>query len=110
MFEQYLNPKTIISFIKNNTDYQKLALNILNSEEAKEFVVNDLGLNYDSLKNNLLLAFVNTEKSTVGIKKQQELEQSQKIQLYRELANTLIKEDRTFCVFSNCFSCWLYRN
>jgi hypothetical protein len=32
MFEQYLNPKTIINFIKNNTDYKKLALNLINSE------------------------------------------------------------------------------
>lgn len=93
MFEQFLNPKTVFNFIRSNTDYTKLAMNLINSEEAKEFVINDLGLDYESLKNNLILAFANSEKSNIGIQKQQELEQSQKIQIYRELANTLIKED-----------------
>lgn len=32
MFEQYLNPKNIVNFIKNNTDYKKIAMNVLNSE------------------------------------------------------------------------------
>lgn len=93
MFEQYLNPKMIINFLKNNTDYHKLALNLINSEEAKEFVLYDLGLDYQDLKDNLTLALMNTKKSNFGIKRQEEIEQSQKLQIYKELANSLIKDD-----------------
>lgn len=93
MFEQYLNPQMIISFLKNNTDFQKLALNLFNSEEAKDFIQTNLGLDYKSLKENLTLAIMNTKKSNFGIKRQEEIEQGQKLQIYKELANSLIKED-----------------
>lgn len=93
MFEQYLNPKMIIGFLKNNTDFQKLALNIFNSEQAKDFIQTNIGLDYQSLKENLTLAIMNTKKSNFGIKRQEEIEQGQKLQVYKELANTLIKED-----------------
>lgn len=36
---------------------------------------------------------MNTKKSNFGIKRQEEIEQGQKLQVYKELANTLIKED-----------------
>lgn len=68
MFEQYLNPKMIINFLKNNTDYQKLALNLMNSEEAKDFIQTELGLDYQDLKDNLTLAIMNTKKSNFRYK------------------------------------------
>lgn len=93
MFEQYLNPKNIVNFIKNNTDYKKIAMNVLNSEQAKEFVLNDLGLDYEDLKQNLLMVFATTKKSDIGQKRQQTIQQGQKLQIYKQLANSLIKED-----------------
>lgn len=93
MFEQYLTPKTIVNLIKTNTDYKKLFLNIVNSEEAKEFIQNDMGIDYEDLKDKITVAFINAKKSNVGIEKQHKLEQSQKLQIYKELANSLIKDD-----------------
>lgn len=93
MFEQYLNPKNILNFIKSNTDYKKLAMNLINSEQAKEFSINELGLDYEDLKQNLFMVFATTKKSDIGQKRQQTIEQGQKLQIYKELANTLIKED-----------------
>lgn len=93
MFEQYLNPKMIFNLIKNNADYKKIAMNIINSEEAKDFVISELGLDYNDLKQNISLAVMNTKKSTIGIQRQQEIEHGQKLQIYKELANSLIKED-----------------
>lgn len=93
MFEQYLNPKTIINFIKNNTDYKKLALNLINSEQAKEFISMQLGLDYKDFKDNMLMVFASTKKSDVGQRRQQTIQQSQKLQIYKELANSLIKDD-----------------
>lgn len=93
MFEQYLNPKTIISFVKNNTDYNKLALNLINSEQAKEFITMQLGLDYKDFKDNLAMVFATTKKSDIGQRRQQSLEQGQKLQIYKQLANSLIKDD-----------------
>lgn len=93
MFENMLTPKAIVGFIKNNTDYKKLFMNLINSEEVKQFVQEDLGLEYSSLKENLTVAFMNTKKSEIGKLKQQHVEEAQKLQIYKELANTLIKED-----------------
>lgn len=96
MFENlsnFLTPQFIVNFLKNNVDAQKIGLNFLNSEEGKNFIVNTLGYNYEDFKSNLTNLFLNTKKSENGIKKQQEAEEGQKIKIYRELANTLIKED-----------------
>lgn len=93
MFEQYLNPKTIINFIKNTTDYKKLALNLINSEQAKEFISMQLGLDYKDFKDNLAMVFATTKRSDIGQKRQQNIEQGQKLQIYKELASSLIKED-----------------
>lgn len=93
MFEQYLSPKNILNFIKSNTDYKKLAMNLINSEQAKQFTINDLGLDYDDLKQNLLMVFATTKKSEIGQKRQQTIEQSQKLQIYKQLANSLVKDD-----------------
>ena len=65
----------------------------MNSEEGKGFIVETLGYDYEDFKNNLTNLFLSTKKSENGIKKQQEIEEGQKIKVYKELANTLIKED-----------------
>lgn len=93
MLQNFLNPQSIVNLLRNNADFKKIAINFFNSEDAKQFITNDLGLDYQSLKENLILAYTNTKKSNVGLKRQQELEQSQKLQIYKELANTLITDD-----------------
>ena len=92
MFGSMLTPETIISFIKNNADIKKIAMNFINSQEAKQFIENDLGKNYEELKNNLFMAFNNTKNSECGLKKQQMLEESKKLELYKECANKLIQK------------------
>lgn len=93
MFENFLSPQMIVNFLKNTTDFQKLALNIFQSQQVQTFVQEDLGLNYEQLKVNLFNAFTNTSKSNAGKMQQQRLENAQKIQIYKELANSLIKEE-----------------
>lgn len=89
----FLTPQTIVNFLKNNTDLNKIGMNFLNSEEGKQFIVETLGYDYDSFKETLFTAFASIKKSDYGIKKQHEAEEGQKIKIYRELANTLIKDD-----------------
>ena len=89
----FLTPQTIVNFLKNNADLNKIGMNFLNSEEGKQFIVETLGYDYNSFKETLFTAFASIKKSDYGIKKQQEIEESQKIKVYRELANSLIKED-----------------
>jgi hypothetical protein len=86
-----LTPQNIIGFIKSNTDFNKLAMNFINSQEAKQFIENDLGKNYEELKNNLFMAFSSTKNSDAGIKKAQQLEEGKKLEMYKELANKLIQ-------------------
>lgn len=90
MFGNMLTPQNIIGFIKSNTDFNKLALNFINSQEAKSFIENDLGKNYEELKTNLFAAFTSTSNSDAGIKKAQQLEEGKKLEMYKELANKLI--------------------
>jgi len=92
MFNNFLNAGTIVNFLRNTADYQKIFLNILNSQEFKDFVNADLGLKYDSFKENLTIAFMNTEKSEFGLKKQQQIEETQKLSIYKDLAKSLIDE------------------
>lgn len=91
MFGNMLTPQNIIGFIKSNTDFNKLAMNFINSQEAKQFIENDLGKNYEELKNNLFMAFSSTSNSDAGIKKAQQLEEGKKLEMYKELANKLIQ-------------------
>lgn len=91
MFENLLTPNYIINFLKQNADIQKIGLNLLNSEEGKSFIENDMGYDYSDFKSNLINVFTNTKKSNNGIKKQQELEDSKKLEKYKEIANSLIK-------------------
>lgn len=91
MFANMLSPQNIIGFIKSNTDFNKLAMNFINSQEAKQFIENDLGKNYEELKNNLFMAFSSTSNSDAGIKKAQQLEEGKKLEMYKELANKLIQ-------------------
>lgn len=91
MFGNMLTPQNIIGFIKSNTDFNKLAMNFINSQEAKQFIENDLGKNYEELKNNLFMAFSSTSNSDAGIKKAQQLEESKKLDMYKEMANKLIQ-------------------
>ena len=89
----WLTPQSIINFLKTNADVKKIGMNLINSEEGKSFIENDLGFDYADFKGNLTNLFLNTKKSQNGIKKQQEVEESQKLKIYRELANSLIKDD-----------------
>lgn len=109
MFGNMLTPQNIIGFIKSNADIKKIGMNFINSQEAKSFIENDLGKNYEELKNNLFVAFNTTKNSDVGIKKAQQIEESKKLDMYKELANKLITTHR-FIVsqFSN-FSWWVCR-
>lgn len=93
MFETFLSPQMIVNFLKNTADFKKLALNIFQSQQMKNFVQEDIGLNYEQLKSNLITAFASTSKSNAGKIQQQRLENAQKIQIYKELANSLIKEE-----------------
>ena len=73
MFENLLTPQYIINFLKNNADIKKIGLNLINSEEGKKFIEQDLGYDYQDFKQNLTNIFINTKKSNVGMKKQQEV-------------------------------------
>ena len=92
MNNSFLTPQAIIQFIKSTADIRKIGLNLINSEQAKSFIQNELGKNYQQLKTNLLLAYNNTENSTAGLKKAQQLQYSKKLQLYKEVANRLIQK------------------
>lgn len=92
-FTNFLTPQNIVNFLKNSIDMKRIAINFVNSEEAKEFIQNDMGIDYEDLKDKITVAFINAKKSNVGIEKQHKLEQSQKLQIYKELANSLIKDD-----------------
>lgn len=89
----FLTPQTIVNFLKNNADLNKIGMNFINSEEGKSFIVETLGYDYDSFKETMFTALSSIKKSDFGIKKQQEAEEGQKIKVYRDLANSLIKED-----------------
>lgn len=89
----FLTPQTIANFLRNNADLSKIGMNFLNSEEGRQFIVETLGYDYNSFKETLFTAFASIKKSDYGIKKQQEAEEGQKIKIYRELANSLIKDD-----------------
>lgn len=93
MFNNLLSPNNIINFLKNTADYKKICLNLINSEEFKKFVEFELGLKYESLKENLSIAYLNTEKSESGLKQQKQLEESQKLIIYKDLAKQLIEEN-----------------
>lgn len=93
MFNNLLSPNNIINFLKNTADYKKICLNLINSEEFKKFVEFELGLKYDSFKENLSIAYLNTEKSESGLKQQKQLEESQKLIIYKDLAKQLIEEN-----------------
>lgn len=92
MFGNMLTPQNIIGFIKNNADIKKIAMNFINSQEAKHFIENDLGKDYEDLKNNIISAFTSSKNSESGLKKQQMIEESKKLELYKECANKLIKD------------------
>lgn len=89
----FLTPNTIANFLKNNTDLKKIGINFINSEQGKKFIVETLGYDYNSFKEVLFTAFASIKKSDYGIKKQQEIQYSKKIEIYKNLANQLIKED-----------------
>jgi len=89
----FLTPQTIVNFLKNNADLNKIGMNFINSEEGKSFIVETLGYDYDSFKETMFTALSSIKKSDFGIKKQQEAEEGQKIKVYRDLANSLIKDD-----------------
>lgn len=92
MFGNMLTPQNIINFIKSNADIKKIALNFINSEEAKSFIENDLGKDYEELKANLFGAFSATKNSNAGLKKAQQIEETKKLEMYKELANRLIQK------------------
>ena len=92
MFGNMLTPQNIINFIKSNADIKKIAMNFINSQEAKAFIENDLGKDYEDLKANLFGAFSATKNSNAGLKKAQQMEESKKLEMYKELANNLIKK------------------
>lgn len=100
MLGNMLTPQNIISFIKNNADIKKIGMNFINSQEAKNFIENDLGKNYEELKNNLFVAFNTTKNSDVGIKKAQQVQEGKKLDMYKELANKLISTHRI--IISQC--------
>lgn len=91
-FSSMLSPQMIVNFLKSNVDIKKLATNLFNSQECKDFIVNDLGYDYESLKTNLMTAIASTKRSESGIKKQRDIEDSKKLQNYRSLANNLIRK------------------
>jgi hypothetical protein len=91
-FSTFMSPQMIINFIKNSADFKKLALNFFNSAECKDFVINELGYDYESLKNNIMAALASTKKSENGIKKQRDQEESKKLENYKKLANNLIQK------------------
>lgn len=92
MFGNMLTPQNIINFIKSNADIKKIAMNFINSQEAKAFIENDLGKDYEELKTNIFGAFTATKNSNAGLKKAQQIEESKKLEMYKELANNLIKK------------------
>lgn len=92
MFENFLTPQYIVNFLKNNADIKKIGLNLINSEEGKKFIEEDLGYDYNDLKTNLMNVLTTTKKSNSGMKKQQEVEDSKKLENYKNLANKLIKD------------------
>lgn len=92
MFENFLTPQYIVNFLKSNADLKKIGLNLINSEEGKDFIESTLGFDYQDFKNNLTGLFMNTKKSNNGLKKQQELEESKKLENYKQLANNLIQK------------------
>lgn len=89
----YLQPRQIIGFIKNNVDAKKMAMNFINSEQAKLYITQDLGFDYDDLKANISMAFLNSKKSDYGLKRQQQEEANRKLQLYKKLSGELISEN-----------------
>lgn len=89
----YLQPRQIIGFIKNNVDAKKMAMNFINSEQAKLCITQDLGFDYDDLKANISMAFLNSKKSDYGLKRQQQEEANRKLQLYKKLSGELISEN-----------------
>lgn len=91
-FNSWLTPQSIINFLKNNSDFKKIGMNVLNSEEGKSFIQNDLGYNYEDFKGNLTNLFLNTKKSQNGLKKQQEVQEGKKLQNYKQLANSLVQK------------------
>lgn len=92
MFENLLTPQYIVNFLKSNADIKKIGLNLINSEEGKKFIEEDLGYDYNDLKNNLMNVLTNTKRSNVGIKKQQEVEDGKKLENYKSLAQKLIHD------------------
>lgn len=90
MFGNMLSPQNIVNFIRSNADIKKIGMNFINSQEAKSFIENDLGKDYEELKNNLFAAFTTTKNSDVGVKRAQQIEESKKLEMYKELANKLI--------------------
>ena len=91
MLNNMLTPQNIINFVRSSADIKKIAMNFINSQEAKSFIENDLGKNYEELKTNLFTAFTSTSNSDAGLKKAQQLEESKKLEMYKELANKLIQ-------------------
>ena len=59
----WLTPQSIINFLKTNADVKKIGMNLINSEEGKSFIENDLGFDYADFKGNLTNLFLNTKKS-----------------------------------------------
>lgn len=90
MFGSMLTPANIVGFIRGNADIKKIGMNFINSQEAKSFIENDLGKNYEELKANLFAAFTSTKNSDAGLKKAQQLEEGKKLEMYKELATKLI--------------------
>ena len=92
MFENFLTPQYIINFLKTNTDIKKIGLNLIDSQEGKKFIEEELGYEYNDFKSKLIDVFTSSKKSNVGIKKQQEVEDSKKLENYKQLANNLIQK------------------
>lgn len=92
-FSSYLQPRQIVGFFKNTTDVKKLIMNFINSEQAKNFVIQDLGYDYEDLKTNISMAVMNSKKSDYGLRKQQAEEQSKKLEIYKKLSGQLISEN-----------------
>lgn len=90
MFGNMLTPQNIVNFIRSSADIKKIGMNFINSQECKAFIENDLGKDYEELKNNLFVAFSSAKNSDVGVKRAQQIEESKKLEMYKELANKLI--------------------
>jgi len=91
MLDQFLTPQYIVTFLKNNADIKKIGLNFINSQEGKDFIESTLGYDFEDLKTNITEALGKTKKSNSGLKKQQEMEDGKKLEQYKSLANSLIK-------------------